>query len=72
MEIGTHSPWLSRLLGKLGHEVLVANACKLRLIHQNNQKSDVVDAELLARLCRFDPQLLYPITHKDRRIGRYW
>jgi transposase len=36
----------------------------LRLIHRNDQKSDEVDAELLARLCRFDPQLLYPICHK--------
>ena len=29
---GTHSPWVSRLLGECGHEVLVANARKLRLI----------------------------------------
>ena len=25
-EVGTHSPWVSRLLQRLGHEVLVANA----------------------------------------------
>ena len=25
LEIGTHSPWISRLLSELGHEVMVAN-----------------------------------------------
>ncbi len=66
MEVGTHSPWMGQLVNDLGHEALVANACKLRLIHRNDQKSDEVDAELLARLCRFDPQLLYPICHKGK------
>ena len=30
LEIGTHSPWISRLLSQLGHEVIVANARKVR------------------------------------------
>src|SRR5690349_4297433 len=30
LEIGTHSPWISRLLSELGHEVIVANARKVR------------------------------------------
>src|SRR5215216_4023945 len=33
IETGTHSPWVSRLLRQCGHEVLVANARKLRLIY---------------------------------------
>jgi transposase len=33
IETGTHSPWVSRLLEELGHEVLVANARRLRLIY---------------------------------------
>jgi transposase len=33
IETGTHSPWVSRLLKGCGHEVLVANARKLRLIY---------------------------------------
>jgi transposase len=33
IEAGTHSPWVSRLLEGLGHEVLVANPRKLRLIY---------------------------------------
>jgi transposase len=28
LETGTHSPWISRLLRELGHEVIVANARK--------------------------------------------
>src|SRR5215471_17399741 len=35
LEIGTHSPWISRLLSELGHEVIVANARKVRLIRVN-------------------------------------
>jgi len=33
IETGTHSPWASRVLEECGHEVLVANARKLRLIY---------------------------------------
>jgi transposase len=32
IEAGTHSPWVSRLLEECSHEVLVANARKIRLI----------------------------------------
>src|SRR5664280_348591 len=35
LEVGTHSPWVSRLLKELGHEVLVANPRKTRLIYEN-------------------------------------
>jgi hypothetical protein len=38
LETGTHSPWISRLLGELGHEVIVANARKLRLIGGSRKK----------------------------------
>jgi hypothetical protein len=33
IEAGTHSPWASRVLEECGHEVLVANAPKTRLIY---------------------------------------
>jgi transposase len=33
IETGTHSPWVSRVLKECAHEVLVANARKLRLIY---------------------------------------
>ena len=62
LEIGTHSPWISRLLSELGHEVIVANARKVRLIAESRKKDDRLDAQTLARLARIDPQLLYPIN----------
>jgi transposase len=64
LEIGTHSPWISRLLSELGHEVIVANARKVRLIGENRKKDDRLDAQTLARLARIDPQLLYPVKHR--------
>ncbi len=64
IEAGTHSPWVSRVLKECGHEVLVANARKLRLIYANKRKTDEIDAENLARLARLDPKLLYPLEHR--------
>lgn len=64
IEAGTHSPWVSRLLKRCGHEVLVANARKLRLIYGEGRKNDRLDAENLARLARLDPRLLSPIEHR--------
>jgi len=64
LEAGTHSPWISRLISESGHETIVANPRRLRLIYQNDRKSDRVDAESLARLGRLDPRLLCPIKHR--------
>lgn len=65
IEAGAHSPWMSRLLTTLGHEVIVANPRKLRLIYENKRKDDRVDAEYLARLARLDPKLLGAIEHRS-------
>ena len=67
IEVGTHSPWVSRLLVELGHEVIVANPRQLKLITESSRKSDNVDAETLARLARVDPLLLRPIRHRSER-----
>jgi transposase len=64
IEVGTHSPWVRRLLEECGHEVLVANPRKLRSVYDNDSKADPVDAEMLARLARVDPKLLAPIRHR--------
>lgn len=64
IEVGCHSPWVSRLLEELGHDVVVANALKLRLIHKNDSKTDRTDAEYLARLAAADPKLLHPVRHR--------
>lgn len=67
METGTHSPWISRLLVSLGCRVLVGNSRKLRAIWNSPNKSDLHDAEMLARIARFDPQLLYPVQHRSEQ-----
>ena len=65
IEVGTHSPWISRLLRTLGHEVIVANAGRVRMIYQNDNKNDRVDARTLARLARVDLALLHPVRHRS-------
>src|SRR5512132_2583178 len=64
VEVGGHSRWVSELLRKLGHQVVVANPRRLKLISQNDSKTDRNDAELLARLGRADVKLLKPVTHR--------
>lgn len=70
MEVGTHSPWVSRLAAGMGHAVTVANPRKVRLITASDDKHDRIDAELLARLGRADPALLRPIRHRGEQTQR--
>lgn len=65
LECGTHSPWASRLLKTLGHQVIVANARKIPAITASESKNDRNDAELLARFAAHDPSLLSPIQHRS-------
>ena len=65
METGTHSPWVSRLLAALGHEVIVGHAQKVRLITKSRRKDDRLDARTLARLARVDAELLSPVQHRS-------
>src|SRR5262250_3702481 len=67
LETGMHSPWVSRLLSKLGHEVIVAHARNVRLIGESRRKDDRLDAKTLARLARIDPQLLCPVKHRSAK-----
>lgn len=64
IEVGTHSMWVGEMLTEIGHEVIVANARKVKLLSESNTKNDDNDAELLARLGLADPKLLYPIIHR--------
>ena len=72
IEVGSHSPWISRLVESNGCCCLVANARKLRAIYQNERKCDEFDARMLAKLARVDPELLSPIQHgsEERQIHR--
>jgi len=64
LETGTHSPWVAQELEALGHEVIVANARQVALIHRSDNKSDRIDAERLCRLADYDPRMLHPIRHR--------
>ena len=61
MEAGTHSPWVGRVLEECGHEVLVADPPKRRLICTNKRKTDEIAAENLAHL-------LYTELLKEREL----
>jgi transposase len=67
IEAGATSRWVSQLLRRLGHEVLVANARQLALISASLRKTDRSDAETLARLGRSEPGLLRCVTHRSER-----
>jgi transposase len=67
LETGMHSPWVSRLLSELGHEVIVAHARNVRLIGESRKKDDRLDAQTLARLARIDPELLSPVKHRSAK-----
>jgi transposase len=67
IEVGTHSPWVSRLLQSFGHELIVANPRQVKLITESSRKDDRLDAQTLARLARIDPQLLRPIQHRTEK-----
>ena len=64
MEVGTHSPWISDVLLRMGFVVLVGNVRKMRAIWDTDYKTDIRDAEMIARMARFDSKLLYPIEHR--------
>ena len=70
IEVGTHSPWVSRERRKYGHEVIVANARQVKLISQSSRKNDKLDAQMLARLARMDPALIWPIRHRSEEAQK--
>lgn len=70
LEVGCHSPWISRLAESLGIRTTVANARKLALITRNERKNDRTDAELLARLARADRKLLCPVRHRSEQTQK--
>jgi transposase len=71
MEVGTHSPWVSRFLKGKGQRVVVANPRQLPLITRSQRKNDRNDAETLARLGRLDEALLSPIEHRGQEAQEH-
>ena len=71
LETGMHSPWVSRVLSELKHEVIVAHARNVRLIGESRRKDDRLDAQTLARLARIDPPVAVPgETSQRESAGR--
>lgn len=70
LEVGTHSPWVSRLLEKLGHEAIVANPSAMFARVPRRRRNDRLDARFLGRQGRADIELLYPITHRSADAQR--
>lgn len=70
MEAGGTSAWVARLVEELGHEVVVANPRRVRLICEASLKTDRVDAEALARLARADRKLLSPVVRRSEATQR--
>jgi transposase len=68
LETGTHSNWVARLAMRHGHEVIVGQARRLRVIYENPTKSDAVDAKMLADLGSTHPQLLHPVKVRSEQI----
>lgn len=72
LEVGTHSPWISRQLEALGHEVVVANpAAMYGGKGRRRKRNDRMDAEYLGRQGRADVKLLYPIHHRGARAQEH-
>ena len=65
LEVGTHSPWVSRLLAQWGHEVIVANPSAMYARGPRRRRNDRLDARFLARQGRADVELLAPIRHRS-------
>lgn len=66
LEASGPSPWVSRLLEGLGHDVHVAHTRQLALIARSQRKTDRHDAEMLARIGRSELGLLgRSVEHRD-------
>jgi transposase len=70
VEVGTHSPWVSRLLDELGHETIVANPSAMFAGRGRRRRNDRLDAQFLARQGRADVTLVSPIQHRSADAQR--
>lgn len=67
-EAGTHANWIYRLLVRLGHEVLMADARRLALITHSLSKDDRSDAERLAQLGLLMPEMLNCVEPRSLEV----
>jgi len=67
LEAGSQSPWMSRALRSLGHEVQVADPRRVQLISKDPRKTDRRDAEMLAKMAAAMPDLLGSVRHRGEQ-----
>lgn len=65
LEAGTHSFWAHLALESLGHEVVVVNPRKLKLLTKSLKKNDRHDSEILAQVVISELDLISPVCHRS-------
>jgi transposase len=65
IETGGQSNWVRRLLAEWGHEVVVADAKRVKLITDTHSKDDRRDARWLAQILLRWPELLQPVQPRS-------
>jgi transposase len=65
VECSEQSAWTARVLEEMGHEVIVLNSRRVRLIAESTLKCDRIDAQILARLARLDDAFLRPVYQRS-------
>jgi transposase len=71
IETGGQSNWVRRLLSGLGHEVIVADAKRVKLITDTHSKDDRRDARWLAEILLRWPELLKPVAPRSLESERH-
>lgn len=65
IETGGHANWVARRLRAMGHEVIVADAKRLKLLWDTKSKDDKRDALLLAQIAARCPEFLSPVEPRS-------
>ena len=71
IETGGQSNWVRRLLSDLGHQVIVADAKRVKLITDTHSKDDRRDARWLAQILLRWPELLKPVAPRSLESERH-
>jgi len=72
MEVGTHSPWMQRLLRELGVDARVCEARSAAEANRYGRKTDERDARLLSELLRTDSHLVTLVEHRSVEDQAMW
>ena len=71
LETGPSSNWVARRLDELGHETVVADAHRVKIVTETHSKDDRRDARWLAEIALGWPQLLNPVRLRTLETQRH-